>query len=74
MAKPRFIVKVTDWSGQEAYIGTFLDHERAQALATRINAGISKGNKGNAAGWASVVLLERVGVREIVEWALGYPK
>lgn len=74
MARLRFIVKVTDWSGQEAFVGTFLDPERAQALATRINAGISKGNEGNAAGWASVVLLERVGVREIVKWALGYPQ
>lgn len=69
----RYLVKVTDWSSQEAYIGTFLRHERAEEFAKRINEKIVANSQGMC-GWASVIKIEpNPGVSAMVEWALGYP-
>jgi hypothetical protein len=72
-SKPRYAVKINDWSNQEALIGTFTLHERAAALAASINAEIEKRNRGNVQGYASVVLIEPTRTAaEIAEWATGY--
>ena len=71
--KPRYLVKVVDWSNQEAFIGTFTSHERARQLQDRINAGIDRRSDG-VRGHAYVVEIEpNPGARAMVEWALGYP-
>lgn len=71
--KPRYAVKVTDWSNQETLIGTFALHERAAALAASINAEIEKRNRGNVQGYASVVLIEPLQTAaSVAEWATGY--
>ena len=72
-AKPRYAVKVTDWSNQETLIGTFARHERAAALAASINAEIEKRNRGNVQGYASVVMIESLQTAvAVAEWATGY--
>lgn len=71
--RPRYAVKVTDWSNQETLIGTFTLHERAAALATSINAEIEMRARGNVQGYASVVLIEPAQRADLVaEWATGY--
>ena len=73
LQKPRYLVKVVDWSNQEAFIGTFTSHERARQLQDRINAGIDKRSDG-VRGHAYVVEIEpNPGARAMVDWALGYP-